>query len=95
MSPPSPSSFPDAEALHSIRTLAFGPRDIGDRRRSTVAVCVSATYNGLAANDTISQAEPTLCMKAPTSETISATSSRRRIGVDDLHVILSRLISAS
>jgi hypothetical protein len=48
---------------------------------SVDAVCVNATYSGLAPNDTISQAEPTFCMNVPTSDTTSATSSWRKIGV--------------
>ena len=45
------------------------------------AVCVSATYSGLAPIDTMSHAAPTLCMNVPTSDTTSAMSSWRKIGV--------------
>src|SRR5579862_3506129 len=45
------------------------------------AVWVSATYSGLAPIDTMSHAAPTLCMNVPRSDTTSARSSRRKIGV--------------
>jgi hypothetical protein len=42
------------------------------KKGSVEAVCVSATYSGLAPSDTMSHAEPTPCMNVPTSETMSA-----------------------
>src|SRR3984893_19186058 len=56
----------------------------GSARRkngSVEAVWVSATYIGPAPTETMSHAAPTPCMNVPISDTTSATSSWRKIGV--------------
>src|SRR2546428_1114791 len=56
----------------------------GSARRkngSVEAVWVSATYIGPAPSETMSHAAPTPCMNVRTSDTTSATSSSRKIGV--------------
>jgi len=45
------------------------------------AVRVSATYIGHAPSETISHAAPTFCMNVPMSETTSARSRLRKVGV--------------
>ncbi len=56
----------------------------GSARRkngSVAAVWISATYMGPAPSETMSHAAPTPCMNVPTSDAMSAASSRRKIGV--------------
>src|SRR5262245_21365725 len=69
----------------SFRRSAMSPMDPAgkaNRKNGSVeAVWVNATYNGPAPSDTISHAEPTPCMKVPTSDTMSATSSWLKTGV--------------
>ena len=60
----------------------IAPAGRAKRKNGSVdAVCVSATYIGPAPSDTISHAAPTLCMNVPMSETTSAMSKLRKIGV--------------
>ncbi len=69
----------------SLRRSTMSPIDpAGNAKRKNgrvEAVCVSATYKGLAPSDTMSHAAPTLCMNVPTSDRVSAMSRLRKIGV--------------